>query len=574
MSRMIITNSNEYFHKLNNMNKKCNFRLSGIISGVTSFANYKKINVDNENFVKMSDGFIGIAGTLLYKGQIGSSSLEEIYDDYITYGIKYVRANSFGTYVVAIQHEQEINLFIDESGNYAIYYYMHDSLYLITNLLYHIRKVTGDSIDVVTLMEELNEYCVLDNRTYLSSTKRLMGNELLTINLENNEINVTNVDMNEYTLGKYSFEKNVDVLAESIKKYAAMQKIISDNKVIFMTGGMDSRLTLAGDLAVDFAPILANWQGSPIYMNTKYDDYVVCEKIARENNLEFVSVDVSGDEPHAIDSSMLELLGEYATIYGNNLNWHEIFKTLECCFYDFGYFGETLKEWTPLELSYHDKYSLDDYSDLYLGRQKHNYINVDLEMVHEYRQAIIEKLRKICKEHKIDCNNLSKEDCMLLYYYYRTHADTKMVNFANIYGYSINLYAQKELIDYINQTPYEYKEDGKLNLALTKKLCEALLKIPYFSHCHYMNFIPEKMILDDPAVTSISSRFKRAIPKHIKTILMKMLSKNGNQNDISEVVEKFNLKKIDVEWLPKIDENTYSSVGEYKTYYDYYTMLK
>ena len=94
-----------------------------------------------------------------------------------------------------------------------------------------------------------------------------------------------------------------------------------------MTGGMDSRLTLAGDLAVDFAPILANWQGSPIYMNTKYDDYVVCEKIARENNLEFVSVDVSGDEPHAIDSSMLELLGEYATIYGNNLNWHEIFKT-------------------------------------------------------------------------------------------------------------------------------------------------------------------------------------------------------------------------------------------------------
>ena len=89
-----------------------------------------------------------------------------------------------------------------------------------------------------------------------------------------------------------------------------------------------------------------------------------------------------------------------------------------------------------------------------------------------------------------------------------------------------------------------------------------------------MNFIPEKMILDDPAVTSISSRFKRSIPKPIKTILMKMLSKNGNQNDISEVVEKFNLKKIDVEWLPKIDENTYSSVGEFKAYYDYYTMLK
>lgn len=571
---MIITNSNEYFQELNSLNEECGFKLSGIISGAASFCNYKKINVNNDNFVKKSDGFIGIAGTLLYKGQLGSNSLEAMYDDYVTHGIKYVRANSFGTYVVAIQHGQELNLFVDESGNYAIYYYMRDGVYLITNLLYHIRKVTGDSIDTVTLMEELNEYCILDNKTYLSSTKRLMGNELLTISLENNKIYVTNVDMNVYALGECDFEKNVDILTETIKKYAAMQKLISEKKVIFMTGGMDSRLTLAGDLAVEFCPDLANWQGSPVYMNTKYDDHVVCEKIAREKNLEFIPIDVSGDEPHAIDENILRLLGEYATIYGNNLKWHKIFRTLNNYFYDFGYFGETLKEWTPLELAYHDNYTLEDYADLYLGRQKHDYTNVESEMLHEYRKAIIEKLRKICKDHEIKCNNLSKEDCMLLYYYYRTHADTKMVNFANIYGYSINLYAQKELIDYINQTPYEYKEGGKLNLALTKKLCEALLDIPYFSHCHYMNYIPAKMILDDPAVTSISSRFKRAIPKSIKTILKKMLGKNGNQNDVSEIVEKFDLKMIDVEWLPKVNENTYSSVGEYKAYYDYYTMLK
>ena len=574
MSRIIITNSNEYFYELNNMNENCGLRLSGSISDTICFTNYKKINVDNENFVEMLDGFIGVAGTLVYKGHFGSGSLEMMYEDYVARGIEYVRAHAFGTYVVAIQHGQELDLFIDESGNYAIYYYKKDGVYLITNLLYHIKKVTGDSIDSVTLIEELNEYCILDNRTYLSSTNRLMGNELISINSEINEIIITNVNMNEYTLGECSFEENVDVLAETIKKYAAVEKLISDNKVIFMTGGMDSRLTLAGDLAIDYVPVLANWQGSPIYMNTKYDDHVVCEKIAKEKNLEYISIDVSGDEPHAIDESMLQLLGEYATIYGNNLKWHKIFRSINNYFYDFGYFGETLKEWMPLNLSYHEKYTLDDYADLYLGRQKHIYTNVSKEMVQEYREVILEKLRKICKDHKIDCNNLSKEDCMLLYYYYRTHADTKMVNFANVYGYSINLYAQKELIDYINQTPYKFKESGRLNLALTKKLCETLLEIPYFSHCHYMNYISEKMILDDPTVTSISSRIKMALPKSLKMLIKKMLGRNCNQNDNLEVVNRFNLREINVEWLPGVNENTYSSVGEYKAYYDYYIMLK
>ena len=37
----------------------------------------------------------------------------KMYEDYIAYGIKYVRAHSFGTFVVAITHDQELNLFIE-----------------------------------------------------------------------------------------------------------------------------------------------------------------------------------------------------------------------------------------------------------------------------------------------------------------------------------------------------------------------------------------------------------------------------------------------------------------------------
>lgn len=158
MSRLIITNSDEYFNSLNSINENCGFRNSGRITDTFNFTNYKKINFDNENFLKLTDGYIGIAGTLAYKGQVGRVSLEMMYADYIAYGIKYVREHTFGTYVVAIQHEGELNLFIDESGNYAIYYYWKDGKYLITNLLYHIKKVTKDTVDSQTLMEELNEY--------------------------------------------------------------------------------------------------------------------------------------------------------------------------------------------------------------------------------------------------------------------------------------------------------------------------------------------------------------------------------------------------------------------------------
>ena len=83
------------------------------------------------------------------------------------------------------------------------------------------------------------------------------------------------------------------------------------------------------------------------------------------------------------------------------------------------------------------------------------------------------------------------------------------------------------------------------------------------------------MILEDSQLNSFSSKIKRMIPDSLKGIIKKAIGKEANpMKSINDIIEFFSLDKICVGWLPRIDANTYSSVGEYKSYYDHYTMLK
>lgn len=68
-------------------------------------------------------------------------------------------------------------------------------------------------------------------------------------------------------------------------------------------------------------------------------------------------------------------------------------------------------------------------------------------------------------------------------------------NFANMFAYSLNIFFEKELFDYIIRIPLKYKKDGHFNLLVTKLLDEELLDVPYFSHERFKNFDGGKMML-------------------------------------------------------------------------------
>ena len=128
----------------------------------------------------------------------------------------------------------------------------------------------------------------------------------------------------------------------------------------------------------------------------------------------------------------------------------------------------------------------------------------------------------IADSEGMNCAKLSKEDCMTLYYHYRLHADTYRCNFANMYGYSFILLAQKEIADFINQVPYEFKINSRINLRLVKKFAPQLLDLPYYSHCRFYNYDSKRVML----VEMDKDRFKACVIRTLRryTLGQKMIA--------------------------------------------------
>ena len=265
-------------------------------------------------------------------------------------------------------------------------------------------------------------------------------------------------------------------------------------------------------------PTIANWQGCPIDMNSKMPDRMVSQKLAEKCGFKFSPFDVTHDFKSDYENIALKFprYGEYSLIYCGNTKWYEIFENSAIEYYDFGYFGETIKGWEPLDEQFNEGFSIDDYVKLYL---KVTSDKTDLE----FEEYVGKKIIAIAKRFGMDMCNLSKEDCMILYYVYRIHADTVCSNFANIFGYSSNIFAEKEIIDFINKIPYAYKKDEHFNLLVTKILNEELLDIPYFTHCEYKKYNKEKMLLEDVVKHNKTVSIKKkilqtSIGKHLRTI--------------------------------------------------------
>ena len=170
--------------------------------------------------------------------------------------------------------------------------------------------------------------------------------------------------------------------------------------------------------------------------------------------------------------------------YGDNHKWHRIYDKIRADFLDYGYFGETLVDWDKMDnlLDFTKKISLKDFVfNLYIDNQA----TADWKYQDDYRDMIYNEFLDIAQGQNIDCDDLSREDCMLLFFYYRLHADTHMVNFTNMYSYYFPLLSQPGIIEKIHNIPYAFKQNHKLNLRLISNLAPELLNITFFSHGRY-----------------------------------------------------------------------------------------
>lgn len=548
MARLLLCNNKDIFYKISKANIDGGFKINGKYVGEKIFIEtYSKIHLDLLNFLNIGEDFVACSGTLLYKDIIGIDCLHVLYDDFSEEKIAEIRKDMVGTYVVAIKKRKRIYIFVDEVGTYAYHYYLKNEVFISTNTYYHIAKNIKTSINKLAFKERIVEYCNIDNATIFNDIYRLMGNEAVVIDLEMDNVQVINIPQNYYdfdmngdvqSIGK----KFLDLIIKYAKKYQSF-----GSRMLFTTGGVDSRIILSIYNYLRDYPIVANWQGCPNEMNTKLPDRSISKQLADISGLDFVPFDVSHDFTFDCENidSMFSKYGEYSLIYCGNSKWYEIFEknndNVEG--YDFGYFGETIKGWEPLDEQYHKHFSIEDYVKLYLNK------NIIIDNDNEFKEYVRKKILYIAKVYGMDYDNLSKEDCMKLYYVYRVHADTVCSNFANMFAYSSNLFAEKEIVDFINKIPYDFKKDNHFNLMVTNMLNGKLLDVPYFSHCQYKKCDKRNLVLIEPSVnikyhikrrilqTSIG-RFLRAIKKKIS---------NNNINNTSVVSAKHILTKASFE---------------------------
>ncbi len=496
MSKIILCNNEEIFNKLCDQYCFMSFSQNGLRSDeLIHAATFSKLNISTENFCEIGDDFVACSGTIAYRNQVGKKALKTLYENFDIKNINGIRKNTVGSYAVIIKKGNQASLFIDEAGTYGLYYYNKNGLFLTTNTFTHIQCAVKTELCTLALQERLIEYCNLDNATIFQEIYRLLGTEAIVFDYTSRSIETVRIDCNHYSFKINDEKEVVEKLIELLEKYSRSYALFSSKKVLFTTGGVDSRAILAIYNHMGVKPDIANWGGCPIEMNTKSQDQEIARRLAERSGLLFKVFNVSHDfkADYGVIPEKIRKYGELGLLYCGNTKWFEIFEGTPFESFDFGYFGETIKAWEPLDVSYHVGFTIDDYVDLFFNRQR--YLKGNTDSLKEY---VRKKIYNIAKEYNIELQNLSKEDCMVLYYVYRVHADTACTNFANMFGFSANIFAEKELADYINQIPYVLKENDHLNLMLTEKLDSKLLNIPYFTHCKYRVFNKEKKCLEEP----------------------------------------------------------------------------
>lgn len=495
MGRIIVSNNERWKEKLSNIYEKSAFKLNYTCKYMSVF---DKLNINVENYYEISDSEVIVNnGTLVYKDCVGQEALCAIYHDYInqSYDISTIRLHCFGSFFVLIISNGKMIGFTDEGGTYAVYYIQIDDGYLITNTYYHVESITHQMINFNANIEECMEFCVLNNETPFKNVYRLMGNEFFLIDIRNNRFKVNRAADNKYTLKTKNFEDTAKIIKDKMVEHTSKVKLFGYTPMIFMTGGVDSRLSLASYLASSIRPNVCSWYGNQDKMNTKDEDLIVSQKLAEVLNLVFEKVDVDDKFNGKIYDDDFERYGELATIYGNNKKWFSIFENSRYALFEFGYFGEIIKGWELIDRIGKETINIDEFCRLYTNRQSYTLDEASTFDIKMYKKGVYDKIVQIAMDYNMNLDKLSKEDCMLLYYHYRLHADTKCCNLANLFGYCVPVLAQKELADMINQCPYIYKKDNRLNLYITKLIDNRLLEIPYFSHCKYMKLDKDSLKL-------------------------------------------------------------------------------
>ena len=495
---MVISNISSELEIISNQ-----YRLSGLQCVLNkSYDNYEIEKFTKSNLVNtnecflLEDDFVSIIGTCLTKTKTDNVS-EFIYEKFDG-NIKKLRELLIGNYTICIRKKATTFIFCDDYSTNKIYYQKTGDKFVIANSLYCLASSKCETeINTNALIELAFQFSTLGNETTFQNVFRLLGNEYIKITSSGELV----IESFKYEAIKIRSIENMDLIAselgETMKKYF---KIISEKYeriAINMTGGIDSRIILAGFLSVGAKPVLIYGKGNSPITNTKEKDLELIYVIAKRYDLKTHIMNWNtameiGREEYLKD--LVEEYHEYFLIYGANSNVLEEYSVQIpdlCDFVEFGYFGEMIRNLPWVEEIPQEKITINKLISNYLYFDPTQFL-IDEE---SFSSNIKEKIQRIVLDIEDKTDYISKDNFQQFHAHYRYSSDTVMNNFVNLHTSSVIMQGIPEVHEKILSIPFNIKKNASFQLRLINSLFPDLLNVPFFSHAEEWVFNLEEFEL-------------------------------------------------------------------------------
>ena len=522
------------------------FSESGEISG--SFGHivtFSKIRFQTENIVSNEKNFAAGTGTFLYNGKTGKEALCALLQDFD--GNLSIRAGIVGSYCIILGYAEKVYVFVDEASLYNIYYNLSPNRenIILTNTYYHVAKGMNDiSVDEDKL---LGTWFIklIDNSTPIQNVKKLMGYECLI-----------------FDAGKWCVEEIPTIVADdelSVPQKAQQlyQHLASafQSSGVFMTGGQDSRISLALMLAVGMKPTLYYGIGNSSNTSTKTEDFNIVHAVSKQFDLPIQIMNWK-DSDQTDEQDFINKYGEMFSLYGMNKNIFREFETeISSEFVALGYFGEVYRTIESIEAYTKPVFTLDEFlDDLYLGDCKRVFEESGYQ---RFKTIIKEQFLEVCRRRELDPMHLTKDQFQILNTVYRQRWDTVMNNFVNQYVYSIPLFGNIQLTRKTEAISYDARLNSKHLMECIYALQPELLEIPFFSHIKVKRYNPATHELTNKEYVS---NVKDVIRGMIRSERMMKFARNvyytlrGDKKGRQEIAEQYHQKEaLKKEYLKTVD---------------------
>ncbi len=503
MSKLLLSNNEKIFSEMHDLFVDLGFNRfeKQVVSDNVFLSVYKKLRINSENLYCDRDDFIAVSGTFIYKGEVGAPALQNIFHDFTGDNMQTLRRDILGSYAIVLKKDSDIYVFVDENHIYNLYYYNDNNEFILTNTYYHIAKQVNESFVLENMLDKICGYFFIDNQSPFTNIYKIMGNQYIKYNINSNIFEIKTLDLNSYPLKSTEFDASVGEMKERLLSITKTISSIADKITIFGTGGLDSRLVLAGFLNAGAKPDIAYWYGNDASTATKNQDHDLSREIAENSGLNYTDFNV---EVSLIDSvtkkgeRYIEKYGELVTLYRCNWKFFQMFEQdLDTEFVEYGYFGEPCRSLDSLDKYHHENFSVEnfvtvEYLDRFIG------FVMDLD---SHKNKLVKWLSDYAVEKSIDTHNLSKDDCMYLNYIYRQKADTVMCNYTNFFCYSTPVLSQRFFSEGILDVPYEHKIAARWMLHFIQSLVPTLLEQGIFSHNTHRKVNLESLKIEEDTKT-------------------------------------------------------------------------